>query len=440
MASELRAVSGTGGSIYCHIIDQEDSFWNGASLESYSSANYSSYAVSLSEVGSTGIYTADFPSALTTPGRYEIIAYRRLGASPVEGTDVKVGTQVVQWSGTESITVGQSAGNLTGSELRAVTISGKTVYSILMNGNGRVWNGSDQVFEAFNTANYSDYAVTLTEKGSSGIYFGDFPAGITTEDTYEVFHFLIITGSTPAEGSDPVAGTQSVVWTGSAAVTTSVAVGAYAGSDLYNYFVRTFKRTDKETEFYDALTDTINEIVSDPETHFSEMEKEVNLDGITTLGEFKFSVEPDTGLLIGNVFVIDGQESYELKKLSKPEFDAMYVNPYSSSVNKGYPESWCYFGGYIWIGPVPDSVSYGYRANFSRRLTQAISATTDPVPLSIYRETLKFGCLFRVFQAEESYDKAQYWEAKYLERKAIDFAREKHNRRTPTITKYRGVC
>lgn len=29
------------------------------------------------------------------------------------------------------------------------------------------------------------------------------------------------------------------------------------GSELYDYIVRTFKRTDKETEIYEAITDTI---------------------------------------------------------------------------------------------------------------------------------------------------------------------------------------
>src|SRR6185295_2126281 len=116
---------------------------------------------------------------------------------------------------------------------------------------GKYWNGS--AFETYTTANRGDYDVAATEQGtSSGIYHADFPTGITSSGTYECFGYLQPGGS-PAETDAPL-GTTKVDWTGSASV--SAGTGAMTGSDWRNYVLRFgFKRTDKDTELYEATTD-----------------------------------------------------------------------------------------------------------------------------------------------------------------------------------------
>ena len=56
--------------------------------------------------------------------------------------------------------------------------SGLNLYSIIRNSSGDVWNGS--AFVTYNSANWSTYAVTMTEQTSSGYYKATFPAAITT--------------------------------------------------------------------------------------------------------------------------------------------------------------------------------------------------------------------------------------------------------------------
>lgn len=70
-------------------------------------------------------------------------------------------------------------------EIQASYSSGRTVYALIRNRNGLVWNGS--AFEAYATANIATYAVSLTEQGSaSGFYSGAFPTGITTPGVYSI--------------------------------------------------------------------------------------------------------------------------------------------------------------------------------------------------------------------------------------------------------------
>ena len=55
--------------------------------------------------------------------------------------------------------------------------SGATLYAVIHNPDGRIWNNVMEEWEAFNEANWAEYAVPLTEQGTSGYYRADFPAG-----------------------------------------------------------------------------------------------------------------------------------------------------------------------------------------------------------------------------------------------------------------------
>lgn len=72
----------------------------------------------------------------------------------------------------------------------------ETVYIVIRNSTGHVWNGSS--FVDFADADLDHYAITTTEQGtSSGTYEVAFPAAITTVDTYDIAAFILL-GSTPA--------------------------------------------------------------------------------------------------------------------------------------------------------------------------------------------------------------------------------------------------
>lgn len=61
------------------------------------------------------------------------------------------------------------------------------------------------------------------------------------------------------------------------------------GSDFHDYVVRTFKRTDKTTEVYDAITDTIVDMCERMDFEDTKVEAYTTA-GITTLGDYKIDL------------------------------------------------------------------------------------------------------------------------------------------------------
>ena len=101
----------------------------------------------------------------------------------------------------------------------AYDTSGATLYAVVRNADGEVWNGS--AFEAYATANLGTYDLPMAEQGTaSGYYTADFPAaaaGIYAVSVYEQ------AGASPAEGDALLTG-GAIDWAG-AAVVSSVGSG-----------------------------------------------------------------------------------------------------------------------------------------------------------------------------------------------------------------------
>lgn len=67
--------------------------------------------------------------------------------------------------------------------------TGSTIYAVIHNPDGTVWNNISLQFEAFNAGLWANYAVPLAEQGASGYYSGVYPTAIgedvlTTEVLY----------------------------------------------------------------------------------------------------------------------------------------------------------------------------------------------------------------------------------------------------------------
>lgn len=276
------------------------------------------------------------------------------------------------------------------SEIRGVAPTGSTVYAHILNASGQRWTGI--IFENYAAGDYSNYSVSLTEQGSSGAFFADFSSAITISGGYEYLVYLQQGGS-PAQG-DPIIGTGKVNWGGS--VVSDVVSGAMTGPDFLTYVKRKYIRTDKDTDLYDAITDAVAELRRI--YSFDEDEVETTTTAtITVLGQFKIAVEDDLGLLQGDIMVLDNDRSFQVKKVSKGVFDQLYPNPAATNVTKGKPEYFTVYAGYLYLGPVPDKISYTYRLNYSKR-GAAISALTTSVPFTKhYREALREGVLAKAF-------------------------------------------
>jgi len=96
-------------------------------------------------------------------------------------------------------------------EIQAYLSTGSTLYAILLNSVGQVWNGS--AFEAVNGSNWTDYDIPLTES-VAGLYTADFPAVVAGVYSYVVYNQA---GANPAT-TDEWTGNGYLEWDGTAVV------------------------------------------------------------------------------------------------------------------------------------------------------------------------------------------------------------------------------
>jgi hypothetical protein len=420
----IRGASVTGLTVYAQIVNTDGQWWNGATFEDFNGANYLTYSIALTEQGSSGVYTATFPALITDAGLYDLFFYRQSGGAPAQG-DTIVGTGRMSWDGTAEVENPDPPNSQP--VLITATATARSIYGIIYSRAGQVFDVT--AFEDFLVADYSDYCINLTENGSTGIYTGDVPAALNTAGTYEVIYYLRV-GASPANG-DPVVATGRVI---------IGATGSMTGEQFRDYLVRTFKRPDKDTEIYEAITDTVRDMRK--RYPWGEMEEEASTsDTIMTLGEYQIDVESDFGLRIGNVIVQDGYtNSWELTKLSKEEYDRRYPNPTASDVYKAPPIHYCVFAGQLLIGPVPDTTRYVYHVSYSKEDLVAVTASTSSVPFAGRdRETLKYGSLSRLYSGMDEYDKAAFWGQLFESGLALNQSVEERNKGGNPVVRYSDV-
>lgn len=323
-------------------------------------------------------------------------------------------------------------------ELRAGSLPASTIYAHIYNRISRVWNGTS--FVVYGVGSYSSYVIPMTELGGSGVYVGDFPAGITDSMSYEIFYYLQDGGS-PIEG-DRIIATGTILWDGSAIVDDPDNIpGAMNGEDWLDYVIRAFKRTDKDTEILDATKDCIDEMRRRLEFPEDETYTTVT-DTITTLGDYVMALETDFGKIISVVFQeSDGSSGENLVQISRGQYDQKYAPFGTGASSRGRPKEFCVFGGNILIGPVPDQVNYTYKLSYYSDDRETILSTTESVPFTNkYRETLRRGVLARLF-AEIVKDDAQAAKFGSLfdnDMKTIE-ERDDRNRTGVMVTKYSGI-
>lgn len=268
-------------------------------------------------------------------------------------------------------------------EIAGVSPTGTLYARVRKKSSGAWWNTNSAALEAYSASNYAYYVVSMTEEGNSGVYVADFPTTITTGGTYE--YFVHRTLGSAAE-SDVVVATGTIDWSGTVSI--SSASGSMSGSEFREYCRGTggFTRTDKETQFYECVTDAIQQLRRD--FNFDEAEVDAtSTDTIATLGDYKLAIETDLGLLNG-ILLLDDDTGTPLNKKSKDEFDRLYPS-ISVETDRGYPQDFCIYAGSIYIGPIPDRVAYTYRLTYSRRAGTIVSTTSGVPFTNVYRELLK---------------------------------------------------
>lgn len=209
------------------------------------------------------------------------------------------------------------------------------------------------------------------------------------------------------------------------------------GSELYDYIIRTFKRTDKSQEVYDEITNTLTDMCERMGFEENKVES-YTTSGITSIGDYKIDLPANFSRLIGDVRWSDGDDSWTLTKLSKRQFNEMFPDPDGNDPIDGEPTHYCLFGKKILLGPVPDSMSYTYMLDYAKFLDNSItSLSTDVMFTDNARECIKYGTLARLFESIEEFDKGGRYAQKYEIELSQFVARETNNTRAvwnmPTI-------
>jgi hypothetical protein len=194
------------------------------------------------------------------------------------------------------------------------------------------------------------------------------------------------------------------------------------GSEFATYVKRKFKRTDKDTELYDAATDTIllMQVKFAPE----DFKEEAYVSGISSVGEYQIGLPDDFGHIIGTASIIDtaDDEYYcPLKKISKQKYDELYSDRLYTDTNKMHtavPQHFCIYAGQIYLGPVPDKTTYQIQINYSTETTSEVTSSTDPVPFTSelrHRNVLRNGVLFELHDGLENFEEAAYYKQLFLD-------------------------
>ena len=102
-------------------------------------------------------------------------------------------------------------------EIQVDYASDNTLYAVVRNSAGEVWNVAEQAFESWGAGGHAmnDYDISLTDKDGSR-YVGNFDANIPA-GRYSVQVFLQA-GANPAD-SDSLVGGSKIVWSGVGEVT-----------------------------------------------------------------------------------------------------------------------------------------------------------------------------------------------------------------------------
>lgn len=119
MAGEIQAQYPTGATLYAVLVNNAGSVWNGSAFDSTpTSGEWTTYAITMAEGGTTGYYKGDMPAA--SAGAYSYRVHNRVGGSAAT-TDPIVWVGEVQWDGTAILPLSGLAAALLKLDLSTVT-------------------------------------------------------------------------------------------------------------------------------------------------------------------------------------------------------------------------------------------------------------------------------------------------------------------------------
>jgi len=173
------------------------------------------------------------------------------------------------------------------------------------------------------------------------------------------------------------------------------------GQEFRDYVVRTFIRTDKDTEIYEATTDVVQMLMTSyPFDDF----KTIKADASIASGN-SFTLESDFLRFDSPMMCLDTDAGWELEQLTADDYERRFGLYNAVSTETGVPQAFCVVNGTVYVGPRPDVATYAYRYIYEYYQSAAIVAGTTTVPFTtINRKMLKhyvLGALYDELENQE---------------------------------------
>jgi len=164
------------------------------------------------------------------------------------------------------------------------------------------------------------------------------------------------------------------------------------------YIKQDFKRTDKDTEIYQALNDTLKDICSRGEpmegyTYQSWCPTVVGQEDYPLPGTLLYLHHP-IRLLEGSA---TGDSGYSLIYTTKNNYDIIEPNPNRTSPATGMPSLYTIWSNSVLLSPIPDKATYILEINWGRTTNELTGASDTSFLLSQYDEIVKWGTLMRLY-------------------------------------------
>jgi len=179
-----------------------------------------------------------------------------------------------------------------------------------------------------------------------------------------------------------------------------------------SYITRTLKRTDKNTEIYESLNETIRDVSG--RARFQEYQFQSYVACVSGQEDYPL---PSTLLHIQHpVRLLDGSATNDngnqLTHISKAEYDRREPNPNRTSPSVGRPGAYTIYSNSILLTPIPDD-TYLIEIDWGNVPTNLAADGESPSFNEMWDEVLKHGVLFRMFALLGMYEDAEYWRGHY---------------------------
>jgi len=210
--------------------------------------------------------------------------------------------------------------------------------------------------------------------------------------------------------------------------------------EFLSYVKNEFKRTDKDSEIYEALDDTLYDLTTEHDFHVHQTEQSISLIADT----YEYSLTSySMSMLLGPVLYLDDTgDADPLIKLSKASFDLRFPDLTATDFDKDEPQYYAVYGNAIFIAPFPDTVTTeSILVPISTIATKLVGDSDTPAFEDQWREVIKFGVLFRVWTQLGDFGKSQAQDNLLLYQRGIEKMKkiDKSKDRGPLMAMYRGI-